>query len=80
MRGQIVPVYHPLSMLGRGVLHDSEYLYVVIITIFGFSNGIAVIRCGSHSGLLCRTNRTCANAVSVHAKIFWTSSNIRSAG
>ena len=33
MRGQFVPVYHPLSMLGRGVLHDSEYLYVVIITI-----------------------------------------------
>ena len=33
MRGQIVPVYHPLSMLGRGVLHDSEYLYVVILTI-----------------------------------------------
>ena len=33
MRGLFVPVYHPLSMLGRGVLHDSEYLYVVIITI-----------------------------------------------
>ena len=33
MSGQFVPVYHPLSMLGRGVLHDSEYLYVVIITI-----------------------------------------------
>ena len=33
MRGMFVPVYHPLSMLGRGVLHDSEYLYVVIITI-----------------------------------------------
>ena len=33
MSGQFVPVYHPLSMLGRGVLHDSEYLYVVINTI-----------------------------------------------
>ena len=33
MRGLFVPVYHPLSMLGRGVLHDSEYLYVVILTI-----------------------------------------------
>lgn len=33
MRGLFVPVYHPLSMLGRGVLHDSEYLYVVIMTI-----------------------------------------------
>ena len=33
MRGQFVPVYHPLSMLGRGVLHNSEYLYVVIKTI-----------------------------------------------
>ena len=33
MRGQFVPIYHPLSMLGRGVLHDSEYLYVVIRTI-----------------------------------------------
>ncbi len=33
MRGLFVPVYHPLSMLGRGVLHDSEYLYVVIRTI-----------------------------------------------
>ena len=33
MSGQFVPVYHPLSMLGRGVLHDSEYLYVVIRTI-----------------------------------------------
>ena len=33
MRGQFVPVYHPLSMLGRGVLHDSEYLYVVILVI-----------------------------------------------
>lgn len=33
MRGQFVPVYQPLSMLGRDVLHDSVYLYVVIITI-----------------------------------------------
>ena len=33
MRGLFVPVYHPLSMLGRDVLHDSAYLYVVIITI-----------------------------------------------
>ena len=33
MSGQFVPVYHPLSMLGRGVLHDSEYLYVVMRTI-----------------------------------------------
>ena len=33
MSGQFVPVYHPLSMLGRGVLHDSEYLYVVMSTI-----------------------------------------------
>ena len=37
MRSQVVPLYHPLSMLGRGVLHDSVYLYVVIITI---KNGI----------------------------------------
>ena len=33
MRGQFIPVYQPLSMLGRGVLHDSAYLYVVILTI-----------------------------------------------
>ncbi len=33
MRGLFVPVCHPLSMLGNGVLHDSEYLYVVIMTI-----------------------------------------------
>ena len=28
MKGQFVPVSHTLCMLGRGVLHDSEYLYV----------------------------------------------------
>ena len=33
MSGQFGSVCHTLSMLGRGVLHDSEYLYVVIITI-----------------------------------------------
>jgi hypothetical protein len=33
MKGQFVPVSHTLCMLGRGVLHDSEYLYVVIFTI-----------------------------------------------
>ena len=33
MKGQFVPVSHTLCMLGRGVLHDSEYLYVVIMTI-----------------------------------------------
>ena len=33
MKGQFVPVSHTLCMLGRGVLHDSEYLYVVILTI-----------------------------------------------
>lgn len=33
MRGLFVPVCRTLSMLGSGVLHDSEYLYVVIITI-----------------------------------------------
>jgi len=33
MKGQFVPVCHTLCMLGRGVLHDSEYLYVVISTI-----------------------------------------------
>ncbi len=33
MKGQFGSVCHTLSMLGRGVLHDSEYLYVVIITI-----------------------------------------------
>ena len=33
MKGQFVPVSHTLCMLGRGVLHDSEYLYVVIKTI-----------------------------------------------
>ena len=33
MKGQFVPVCHTLCMLGRGVLHDSEYLYVIIITI-----------------------------------------------
>ena len=33
MSGQFGCVCHTLSMLGRGVLHDSEYLYVVIITI-----------------------------------------------
>ena len=32
MRGLYIPVCHTLRMLGRGVLHDSEYLYVVIIT------------------------------------------------
>ena len=33
MKGQFVPVSHTLCMLGRGVLHDSEYLHVVIFTI-----------------------------------------------
>ena len=33
MRGQFIPVCHTLCMLGRGVRHDSAYLYVVIITI-----------------------------------------------
>ena len=33
MKGQFVPVSHTLRMLGRGVLHDSEYLYVAIRTI-----------------------------------------------
>ena len=33
MKGQFVPVSHTLCMLGRGVLHDSAYLYVVISTI-----------------------------------------------
>ena len=33
MRGQFVPVCHTLSMLGKGVLLDSEYLYVVILSI-----------------------------------------------
>ena len=33
MRGLCLPVCHTLRMLGRGVLHDSEYLYVVILTI-----------------------------------------------
>ena len=33
MRGLCLPVCHTLRMLGRGVLHDSEYLYVVIMTI-----------------------------------------------
>ena len=33
MSGQFGSVCHTLSMLGRDVLHDSEYLYVVILTI-----------------------------------------------
>ena len=33
MRGLCLPVCHTLRMLGRGVLHDSEYLYVVILVI-----------------------------------------------
>ena len=33
MSGQFGSVCHTLRTLGRGVLHDSEYLYVVIITI-----------------------------------------------
>jgi len=33
MSGQFGSVCHTLRMLGRGVLHDSAYLYVVIITI-----------------------------------------------
>ena len=33
MRGQFIPVCHTLCMLGRGVQHDSAYLYVVIRTI-----------------------------------------------
>jgi hypothetical protein len=33
MSGQFGSVCHTLSMLGRDVLHDSAYLYVVIITI-----------------------------------------------
>ena len=33
MRGQFIPVCHTLCMLGRGVQHDSAYLYIVIITI-----------------------------------------------
>ena len=33
MSGQFGSVCHTLRMLGRGVLHDSAYLYVVIRTI-----------------------------------------------
>ena len=33
MKGQFVPVSHTLCILGKGVLYDSEYLYVVIMTI-----------------------------------------------
>jgi len=33
MSGQFGSVCHTLRMLGRGVLHDSAYLYVVISTI-----------------------------------------------
>ena len=33
MRGLFFPVCAPLSMLDSGVLHYSEYLYVVIKTI-----------------------------------------------
>ena len=33
MRGQFIPVCHTICMIGRGVQHDSEYLYVVISTI-----------------------------------------------
>ena len=33
MSGLFFLVCAPLSMLGSGVLHDSEYLYVVIRTI-----------------------------------------------
>ena len=33
MRGLFIPVCHTLCMLGRGVHHDSAYLYVVIFTI-----------------------------------------------
>ena len=33
MNGQFVSVSHTLGMLGRGMLLNSEYLYVVILTI-----------------------------------------------
>ena len=33
MKGQFVPVSHTLCILGKGVLYDSEYLYVVILVI-----------------------------------------------
>ena len=33
MSGQFGSVCHTLRMLGRGVLHDSAYLYVVILVI-----------------------------------------------
>ena len=33
MSGQFGSVCHTLRTLGRGVLHDSEYLYVVILVI-----------------------------------------------
>jgi hypothetical protein len=33
MRGQFVPVCYTLSLLGKGVLLDSEYLYVVIFLL-----------------------------------------------
>ena len=33
MRGLFIPVCHTLRMLGRGVLHDSAYLYVVILLL-----------------------------------------------
>ena len=33
MSGQFGSVCHTLRMLGRGVLHDSAYLYVVIFVI-----------------------------------------------
>ena len=33
MRGLFIPVCYTLCMFGRGVWHDSAYLYVVIRTI-----------------------------------------------
>jgi hypothetical protein len=33
MRGLFIPVCYTLCMFGRGVWHDSAYLYIVIITI-----------------------------------------------
>jgi len=33
MRSMFIPVCHTLCVLGRGVQHDSAYLYVVIFTI-----------------------------------------------
>jgi len=75
MRGIFFPVCHQFSMLGNGVLHDSEYLYVVIITIMKMINAHAkALHCPIEyilNSLFASTSALIGNARRIQATDTW---------